>query len=27
MSPNGTRFGWWLLNTADNELGPVGDFD
>ncbi|MDQ1744729.1 MAG: extracellular elastinolytic metalloproteinase [Pseudonocardiales bacterium] len=27
MAPNGTRFGWWLLNTADNELGPVGDFD
>jgi hypothetical protein len=27
MSPNGTRFGGWLLNTADNEFGPVGDFD
>src|SRR4051812_3282519 len=27
MAPNGTRFGGWLLNTADNTLGPVGDFD
>jgi acyl-CoA hydrolase len=27
MAPNGTRFGGWLLNTADNEVGPVGDFD
>jgi hypothetical protein len=27
MAPNGTRFGGWLLNTADNQLGPVGDFD
>lgn len=27
MAPNGTRFGGWLLNTADNWLGPVGDFD
>jgi hypothetical protein len=27
MSPNGTRFGGWLLNTRDNWLGPVGDFD
>lgn len=27
MAPNGTRFGDWLLNTADNWLGPVGDFD
>lgn len=27
MAPNGTRFGNWLLNTADNWLGPVGDFD
>jgi len=24
---NGTRFGGWLLNTADNRFGPVGDFD
>ncbi len=21
MAPNGTRFGGWLLNTADNDLG------
>ncbi|MGH3952367.1 MAG: hypothetical protein ACRDSE_25180, partial [Pseudonocardiaceae bacterium] len=21
MAPNGTRFGGWLLNTADNEFG------
>jgi subtilase family protein/VCBS repeat protein len=27
MQPNGTRFGGWLLNTADNTFGPVGDFD
>ncbi len=27
MRPNGTRFGGWLLNTADNSFGPVGDFD
>lgn len=27
MAPNGTRFGGWLLNTGDNWLGPVGDFD
>jgi len=27
MAPNGTRFGGWLLNTADNNFGPVGDFD
>ena len=27
MAPNGTRFGGWLLNTADNQFGPVGDFD
>ncbi len=27
MAPNGTRFGDWLLNTADNTFGPVGDFD
>lgn len=27
MAPNGTRFGGWLLNTADNGFGPVGDFD
>ena len=26
-APNGTRFGGWLLNTADNVFGPVGDFD
>ncbi|WP_370943441.1 S8 family serine peptidase [Amycolatopsis sp. cg5] len=27
MAPNGSRFGQWLLNTADNKFGPVGDFD
>jgi hypothetical protein len=27
MAPNGTRFGGWLLNTADNRIGPVGDFN
>jgi subtilisin family serine protease len=27
LKPNGTRFGGWLLNTADNWFGPVGDFD
>lgn len=27
MAPNGTRFGGWLLHTADNRFGPVGDID
>ena len=27
MAPNGTRFGGWLLNTADNRFGPAADFD
>jgi hypothetical protein len=27
MAPNGTRFGGWLLNTGDNTIGPVADFD
>lgn len=27
LQPNGSRFDGWLLNTADNRLGPVGDFD
>ena len=27
MAANGTRFGGWLLNTGDNQFGPVGDFD
>jgi hypothetical protein len=27
MAPNGTRFGGWLLNTADNHFGPVADYD
>ena len=27
IKPNGTRFDGWLLNTADNRFGPVGDFD
>ena len=27
MQPNGTRFGGWLLNTADNNLGLAADYD
>jgi len=27
MAPNGTRFGGWLLNTADNNFGPAADYD
>jgi hypothetical protein len=27
MSPNGTRFGGWLLNTGDNRLGTLADYD
>lgn len=27
MAQNGTRFGGWLLNTADNDFGPAGDYD
>jgi hypothetical protein len=27
MAPNGTRFGGWLLNTADNTPGTAADFD
>jgi hypothetical protein len=27
MAPNGTRFGNWLLNTADNRLATGGDYD
>src|SRR5207247_1307109 len=27
MAPNGTCFGGWLINTADNTVGPVGDFE
>ncbi|MFY9930621.1 MAG: hypothetical protein WAK82_21730, partial [Streptosporangiaceae bacterium] len=27
MQPNGTRFGGWLLNTADNSCGPAADYD
>ena len=27
VTPNGTHFGGWLLNTADNEFGPVADYD
>ncbi|MDQ0767951.1 hypothetical protein QF031_000700 [Pseudarthrobacter defluvii] len=27
LAPNGTRFGQWLLNTADNQFGPVADLD
>jgi galactose oxidase-like protein/VCBS repeat protein len=26
MQPNGTRFGGWLLNTADNRFGSVGRY-
>jgi len=27
MQPNGTRFGGWLLNTADNRFDLMGDLD
>jgi hypothetical protein len=27
MAPNGSRFGGWLLNTADNVFGPGADYD
>jgi hypothetical protein len=27
MQPNGTRFGGWLLSTADNQFGPSADYD
>ena len=27
LQPNGTRFGGWLLNTADNSFGDAGDYD
>jgi acyl-CoA hydrolase len=27
VTPNGTRFGGWLLNTADNLFGPLADYD
>ena len=27
LQPNGTRFGGWLLNTADNQFGLAADFD
>ncbi len=27
IKPNGTFFGEWLLNTDNDRLGPVGDFD
>ena len=27
MAANGTRFGGWLLNTADNQFSAVADFD
>ncbi len=27
LQPNGSRFDGWLLNTVDNQMGPVGDFD
>jgi hypothetical protein len=27
MAPNGTRFGGWLLNTADNHFDNLADFD
>jgi acyl-coenzyme A thioesterase PaaI-like protein len=27
LQPNGTRFGGWLLSTADNDFGLAADFD
>ena len=27
MAANGTAIGAWTLNTAENQFGPVGDFD
>lgn len=27
QAPNGTRFGGWLLNTADNKIVAIADFD
>jgi len=27
MQANGTRFGGWLLNTGDNQLGSAADYD
>lgn len=27
MAPNGTRLGDWVLNTGDNTVGPVADYD
>ena len=27
IAANGTRFGDWLLNTADNRFSPIGDVD
>jgi hypothetical protein len=27
LQPNGTRFGGWLLNTADNQIGLAGRYD
>jgi len=27
LAPNGTLFGYWLLNTADNQFGPAADYD
>ena len=27
LQPNGTRFGGWLLETADNTFGPIADYD
>ena len=27
MQPNGTRFGGWLLNTADNQFGSIGKYN
>jgi hypothetical protein len=27
MAPNGTRFGGWLLNTADNHFDQFADYD
>jgi hypothetical protein len=27
LAPNGARLGGWLLDTANNQFGPIGDFD
>ena len=27
MAANGTAIGSWTLNTAENQFGPMGDYD